>query len=493
MADHNTVTHPFVSPVQDDANTNLIRPQANWNKEHVFNGGATGRVLFYDPTFSDHIDFKHFPTYDLKIDFGAKGDGSTDDTTAVQTAASTGGRIFVGPGTYKITAGITLSVGCVFQGVGVLPGNVVTVGLDPALRPVFEHHFNGDFFTILGVNGSIEYGMGIGLQDILLRQAFGDGSTIAGRAINIVATGDTYRPSFIRLANLNIENGTGKNNWTSCLTANGNATTDNTKGVRHVWISNSRLVTGPNSTNAISLNCAVQFSAQAVQMEALSGNTATFEITGSDASHASFNTFISDCFGQKLSIDRASAIYITNPHFDDFITTANSGDVLFLGGHLTNQPTILGTGINVFTNVNGIFNLYSNNLQILNGAGTAALSMGSNGVLLEKLASVPRKLALTYSASMTPDASLANTFTITVTNGAAFTIQNPINITDGQRFVITFINTSGGAMGAITLGSAIHIAGAFTNPATGFNRSLEFLTVGTVHYEQFRSAADVPN
>jgi hypothetical protein len=52
-------------------------------------------------------------------DFGATGDGSTDDTDAIQEAAATGQHVWFPPGTYKITDAITVSThGQVFAGSG---------------------------------------------------------------------------------------------------------------------------------------------------------------------------------------------------------------------------------------------------------------------------------------------------------------------------------------------------------------------------------------
>jgi hypothetical protein len=54
--------------------------------------------------------------------YGARGDGTTDDTSAIQAAinaATSGGGIFFPPGTYKITSGLTITVsGVSLQGAG---------------------------------------------------------------------------------------------------------------------------------------------------------------------------------------------------------------------------------------------------------------------------------------------------------------------------------------------------------------------------------------
>jgi hypothetical protein len=101
-------------------------------------------------------------------------------------------------------------------------------------------------------------------------------------------------------------------------------------------------------------------------------------------------------------------------------------------------------------------------------------------------------VALTYGATIATDASLGNSFTVTATNGAAFTMSNPTNLKTGQRILYTISNTSGGALGVITWAGTFKLA-AFTAPATGFNRSIEFQYNGTNLIQLYQSAADVPN
>lgn len=109
---------------------------------------------------------------------------------------------------------------------------------------------------------------------------------------------------------------------------------------------------------------------------------------------------------------------------------------------------------------------------------------------LTKLAA--RQVLPTYSASITMDASLGDEQDITVTNNTNFTMQVPTNPTLGQRISVCIRNTAGGAMGTITW-NAIFKLGAFTNPANGFSRTIDFRYNGSVWVEASRTPADVPN
>lgn len=97
----------------------------------------------------------------------------------------------------------------------------------------------------------------------------------------------------------------------------------------------------------------------------------------------------------------------------------------------------------------------------------------------------------TYSASMTPDASSSVKKKITATNGTAFTINNPTNGFPGAQLVIDILNSSGGALGTITWGTAYKMAGAFTTPADTKRRTIAFFYDGTDWVETGRAAADI--
>lgn len=103
-----------------------------------------------------------------------------------------------------------------------------------------------------------------------------------------------------------------------------------------------------------------------------------------------------------------------------------------------------------------------------------------------------RRVAQTYGTTVTIDTTVGNIYPITATNGTAFTIAAPLTPSDGMEITLTIINTSGGALGAITWNAVFKMA-AWTSPATGFNRSITFYYNGTNWVEKTRTASDIPN
>lgn len=99
---------------------------------------------------------------------------------------------------------------------------------------------------------------------------------------------------------------------------------------------------------------------------------------------------------------------------------------------------------------------------------------------------------LTYGTTVTVDATLGDIQRLTVTDGVAFTISAPRN-PDALTLSLTFeiLNSSGGAMGAITWDASYKLAGAFTNPADTKLRTIRFYYNGTSWIEESRAAADI--
>jgi len=114
------------------------------------------------------------------------------------------------------------------------------------------------------------------------------------------------------------------------------------------------------------------------------------------------------------------------------------------------------------------------------------------------LPTIEKLVALTYSASMTPDLQNGNSFNIQVSNTTAFTINNPSNvggIQSGKRMSIRLNNVSGNnTLGAVTWGSAYKssFATGASAPANNFSILIEFEWDGTHMVECYHSPAGVP-
>lgn len=179
-------------------------------------------------------------------------------------------------------------------------------------------------------------------------------------------------------------------------------------------------------------------------------------------------------------------------HCESGPTNFTIGNV-FMGG---NAPAkITGT-----SNIN---NLYIRGASVINTGvmtdGYASrhdeMHWDSSGLAIRKtnIANVQQLVPITYSASMTPLARAGNEFYIVANDANAFTINAPTAVfQDGQLLRLTIHNTSGGALGTATW-NAVYKMAAWTQPATGFNRSIEFRRQNGSWYEVSRTAADVPN
>jgi Pectate lyase superfamily protein len=101
------------------------------------------------------------------------------------------------------------------------------------------------------------------------------------------------------------------------------------------------------------------------------------------------------------------------------------------------------------------------------------------------------RVSLAYSAKVTLDVSEGNDFSVYVTDSNSLTISAPTNGSDGQRISVSILNASGGVMGSVTW-TGVKMA-AWTSPANGFNRTIDFINWGGTWYEASRTASDVPN
>lgn len=112
-------------------------------------------------------------------DFGALGDGKTDNTTsfqkAIDSAAFLGGKICVPYGTYKISGTLNIPAGVILEGFG--------TGNNPLATPS-----NGSIIKYTGNNWAIKIaGSNAGLRDLVI---YDDNNAGAAGGINISANGN---------------------------------------------------------------------------------------------------------------------------------------------------------------------------------------------------------------------------------------------------------------------------------------------------------------
>lgn len=179
----------------------------------------------------------------------------------------------------------------------------------------------------------------------------------------------------------------------------------------------------------------------------------------------------------------SAAVYTTGNafHYLANSTTLNAGSIVtnVMGFYAASAIAVGTNNYGFYSTINFASNTYQ-----LYMAGTAPSLFG--GAVIEK------EITVTYSASMTIDASTGNEQIITATNATAFAINVPTNPATGQYLEVTIRNTSGGALGVASWNAVFKMT-AWAQPATAFSRTIIFRYNGTNWVEKGRTAVDVPN
>lgn len=176
-------------------------------------------------------------------------------------------------------------------------------------------------------------------------------------------------------------------------------------------------------------------------------------------------------------------------HFDAFNVTKGAGSTITNIRGFYARNAIVAAGITLaagfysdITSATGAYQIYM--------AGTGACRF--SGVTSHDLAIIEKEVTVTYSASMTIDASTGNEQIISANNATAFTINAPTNPATGQYLEITIRNTSAGALGVATWNAVFKMV-AWVQPGTLTSRTITFRYNGTNWVEKGRTAADIPN
>lgn len=451
--------------------------------------------------------------------------GSTDVSAKMQKALNdTTGVLLQPPGIYTFQGPVVMSTACQILPLGSGPGGNVTAGNNGQRGVVWEHDFDGDLLTITGVSGFVNNGVGPSLENILFRQVAGNGTSRRGSCIVVTKAGDLFAPSWIRIRNCTIEIASGKDAWTYGIYLDGSAAATGPGaggGLRNIWINAVRINADANALGALHATAVANVW---IGQSTINGANGHMTFTGPSAPKASAQIHLADTdVNGTLTLDQVSNVTLTGGALATLTTTANASELNLQPTKITNEPTFAApnsllwtilatTGFPTIwsTSTAGTAELRSQTLQWRAGTqaiigttdnqdvvfktnGTLAVRIRNDQTLAPLAALVPNLIYATYGTTVTLNILTANRFWVAVTNGTAFTVAVSGTPYNGQEVWVWISNQSGGAMGVITWPATFKMA-AWTNPATGFNRSMVLVFDSTSgNYHQIRPDADVAN
>jgi hypothetical protein len=405
-------------PLTDSSSISSILPSSN---------DRAGKFLKFSTTGSPIADAITTPYVSVK-DFGAVGDGTTDDTAAIQLALNTTTAVYVPPGTYKITS--TLNV----------PSNTSLIGAGRGTAKLL-HSFNGDMMTLNNYSNI----SGLWLD--------GQGATYTGQGVVI-------------------NNGVGRQNIYSCRITDFNAACLYFYSQGGTQCSVIDLIASQTNGTTGSNNFAI------VIQDTGSVESGAFP---RKFSHIETNGFCSFSFGSSNNT------YVSNSFLADLFYSLNSRATLITNCRIANQAALLIQGnnhtiiscaispqITIQTTSDNIAlqgNSY-NNLPIIDNAN-------NNRNLLDSW-----RLAYTPVISVDPTPQAAGTFVngktyeIVVVGSTDFTLIGAASNTVGVQFVATGVGSgSGTAKSILILGGGANpgvISGTYSRSGATTTVAIEF-------------------
>lgn len=289
--------------------------------------------------------------------FGAVGDGVTDDTVAVQSAVTCAvsnynSTVIIPHGIYKISGTITIPQGIMLE----CPGSQ---GANEAYGTVFVHYSNSNLFLWNGASGTAA-GTGGGLKNCTIYKASGYSG---GDAIKLLAVDDNHRPGEMLFENI-LTSILGTGMWQRGFHIDGTACTGaGSKGVRSVWFNKVRFTGCSENNQYVFFNQAVHVNG-GLQIDQGGGSgTAGMSISGDseninleciingnlivydNATHLNVNGRVS-----TVNIQSTSCIGTINCSTTSNITNNSSSMLINSSSSVTNGTRILvgatGTSIN---------------------------------------------------------------------------------------------------------------------------------------------------
>jgi hypothetical protein len=485
------------------------------------------------------VQSKERDTVSVK-DFGAVGDGVTDDTAAIQAAIAslnTRGKVCL-RGTFKVTAQIVLPSGVQLIGDGFSENNgtgAANRGASCVLRA-----FTGASATVLASGDDCGVD-GVDFDNNL--QGTGDclqvtGSRFRGGALSCRNSGgDGFRVGKTNAG----ASSTNSNAWKlDFLIVCGNVaagarfddTNTTTSTTYPLGLSNCNagyaglIDARSNGTDGVQIGNANDNVFSMIASQANTGCGVRFKTDGTNSGPRCNKILGNDCeenTGYDIQIDAATLpasgpglynVVLGNRSvaINSRIQDNSSGSLVsqwvsglgfraYHGGSDVNALATSGAvGFNAYVGANNspvrVYGIPSGTVDGImrasvhksGGSQTDAWEVNQNAVFQP----LNEQVTQAYSASITVDASTGHLFDINANNGTAFTITAPTNPYTGQRMTLTVRNTSGGALGAVTWNAVFKLA-TWTSPASGSSRSIEFKYNGSNWVEVNRTPVDVPN
>jgi hypothetical protein len=124
-------------------------------------------------------------------------------------------------------------------------------------------------------------------------------------------------------------------------------------------------------------------------------------------------------------------------------------------------------------------------------AGLAA-ALGRLGMIVPDGLTGPRTAAVPAAGRVALDAPGVEEFAVVATDGSDFRVEPPARAAAGRRITVRVENRGPAALGRVTWGPAFRMS-AWTSPAPGSSRSVDFRFDGARWVEVSRTPADVPN
>lgn len=298
--------------------------------------------------------------------YGAKGDGVTDDTAAIQAAINSGLPVFFPPGQYKITSTLSCPKGTALYGSGPAAQNT-----NIATASFLLHSFTGTLLQLDG-SGSGNPGGGYLISNLVLLRNTGTGATTAGvgTAIRIVGTSATTRATWVRIENVQIEEVVGKDPWTTGIDIDGSGCFGLGVGntVRDIWISNGRISNSATTGTPNAIKSTFAANVFLLNLE-LTGSGGNLTLTGQAGSlTSSVNcTFIQ---ATTFAMDFCQNIMEFGGQYVNVTNTANTAGANIImpltitNGFTNNSPTT--TMLTRFNTTQGFWQL-SNGILLPNG------------------------------------------------------------------------------------------------------------------------------